>query len=135
MNFSKTASYSLNILSYMAVNVDFKMSATLLNKKLGIPYPYLRQILSGLSKNGFISSTKGRNGGFILSRPAENIFLYDIIEATDGTEGFSRCILGFTECPFNDHCAMHPVWEETRENLIAVLKGTSLKSISVKRIK
>ncbi len=58
MNFSKTASYSLNILSFMAINCENQMSAAYLTKKLKIPYPYLRQILSDLSKSGFIHSTR-----------------------------------------------------------------------------
>ncbi len=130
MNFSKTASYSLNILSYMATHEGSKMSATLLHEKLGIPYPYLRQILSNLSKNGFIESTRGRNGGFIFSRPVDEITLSDIIEATDGTDGFSTCLLGFTACPFNKHCAMHKIWEDTRDNIIKILRNTTLKNIS-----
>ena len=44
MNFSKTASYSLNILSFMATHEDAMMSAAFLHEKLHIPYPYLRQI-------------------------------------------------------------------------------------------
>jgi Rrf2 family protein len=114
----------------MATHEEVKMSASLLHEKLGIPYPYLRQILSNLSKNGFIKSTRGRNGGFVFSKPTEKIFLADIIESTDGIEGFSRCLLGFTECPFNDHCAMHSIWEKTRENIMNVLKETSLKKLA-----
>ena len=40
MNFSKTTSYSLNILSYMANHIDENMSAEFLHIKLGIPYQY-----------------------------------------------------------------------------------------------
>jgi Rrf2 family protein len=134
MNLSKTASYSLNILSYMAAHDEKKMSATFLNKTLHIPYPYLRQILSNLSKYGFIHSTRGRNGGFIFNRSTDTIYLADILEATDGMESFYRCILGFQECPFDNQCAMHTVWENTRNNIIKILKETSLKDISQKRI-
>ena len=133
MNFSKTTSYSLNILSYMATNEENHMSATLLHEKLKIPYSYLRQILTNLSKSGFIKSTRGRSGGFTFSKEKETIFLADIIEATDGLESLNRCILGFRECPFNNECQMHSVWESTRSNIIKVLKETSLADISGNR--
>lgn len=84
MNFSKTTLYSLNVLSYMALHVDIRMSASYLHEKLDIPYPYLRHVLKNLSKNGFISGLKGRSGGFVFSRNKSEIFLSDIIEATDG---------------------------------------------------
>jgi Rrf2 family protein len=131
MNFSKTASYSLNILSFMATHEDAMMSAALLYEKLHIPYPYLRQILLNLSKRGFIHSVRGRNGGYVFSRLKEEISLADIIDATDGMESLNKCILGFSECPFkNDGCSMHGIWEDTRNQIIKVLKETSLADIS-----
>lgn len=133
MNFSKTASYSLNILSFMAKYQEMKMSAAYLNKKLHIPYPYLRQILANLSKQGFIQSIKGRNGGFCFQRQIEKISLADIIDATDGLDSFRICILGFKECPFDNRCAMHDLWEATRDNFLCILKETTLKDIAEKR--
>lgn len=133
MNISKTATYSLNILSYMALNQDQMMSASFLNKKLNIPYPYLRQILANLSKSGFIKSIRGRNGGFIFSNSTNKISLFDILEATDGLETLSRCLLGFNQCPFDNNCAMHNTWEQTRSNIIKILKETSLINIAIKR--
>jgi Rrf2 family protein len=133
MNFSKTASYSLNILSYMATHEADQLSAASLHEKLGIPYPYLRQILMNLSKSGFIKSVRGRSGGFIFSKQKAEISLADIIEATDGLESLNQCLLGFTACPFNNSCSMHSIWEETRNNILKVLKETSLLDISKKR--
>ncbi len=129
MNFSKTASYSLNVLSYMAANEDKRMSATFLHKKLSIPYPYLRQVLRSLSRNGFIKSTKGRSGGFSFGRDKSEIFLSDIIEATDGMDSLNKCILGFSACPLDAECPMHSIWEVTRISVIKVLKETSLAQI------
>jgi Rrf2 family protein len=129
MNFSKTASYSINILSYMVVNGDARMSAKYLHDKLSIPYPYLRQVLRNLSHNGFIQSKRGRNGGFTFSKPKEEIFIADIIDSTDGLESLNNCILGFNKCPFDKQCSMHEVWEKTRNGIFKVLKETSLADI------
>jgi len=117
----------------MAVNQDTMMSASVLNKKLGIPYPYLRQILSNLSKSGFIKSIRGRNGGFIFSKSTDKISIADILEATDGLETLNRCILGFNQCPFDNQCAMHNTWEQTRNSIIKILKETSLNNLATKR--
>jgi Rrf2 family protein len=133
MNFSKTASYSLNVLSFMASNEDRKMSAAYLHEKLTIPYPYLRQVLTGLTKSGFIRSTRGRSGGFTFRKPKEQIYLADIIDATDGLDTLDKCILGFTSCPFNNQCSMHTLWDSTRNTLIKILKETSLADVMNKR--
>lgn len=133
MNFSKTASYSLNVLSYMAAHEDIKMSAAFLHEKLTIPYPYLRQVLTSLSRSGFIHSIRGRSGGFAFSKELREISLADIIEATDGLESLNKCILGFSDCPFNNECSMHSVWDATRSNILKVLKETSLADLVIKR--
>ncbi len=52
MNFTKTTSYSLNVLSYLAKHENVRMSAIYLHKKLDIPYSYLRQVLGWAYKEG-----------------------------------------------------------------------------------
>jgi Rrf2 family protein len=113
----------------MAKHEVTKMSARYLHEKLDIPYSYLRQILGRLSKNGFITSTRGRDGGFFLGKEVSAIFLSDIIDAIEGLDSFSRCIMGFRECPFGNLCAMHPVWVKMRSEILNVLDNTSLADL------
>jgi len=133
MNFSKTTSYSLNILSYMANHSDEKMSADYLHSQLDIPYQYLRQILTKLSKNGLINSIRGRRGGFELARDVSTIYIADIIEITEGLEGFNRCVLGFQKCPFENKCAIHDLWDDSRNNIMKILRETSLANLILKQ--
>ena len=133
MNFSKTTSYSINILSYMANHRDENLSADFLHSQLGIPYQYLRQILTNLSKNGLINSSRGRKGGFELARDVNTIFIADIIEITEGLDSFNICVLGFQTCPFDNKCAIHDLWEESRNNILKILKETSLANLILKQ--
>jgi Rrf2 family iron-sulfur cluster assembly transcriptional regulator len=129
MNFTKTTSYSLNVLSYMAQNDSVRMSAGYLHNELHIPYSYLRAVLGDLSKNRLVNGTKGRNGGFRLSRDRSQIFLAEIIEATEGLDSFNTCIMGFKKCPFNYGCFMHPVWIKIRSEILDLLRKTSLDNL------
>jgi Rrf2 family iron-sulfur cluster assembly transcriptional regulator len=113
----------------MATHEQHNMSATYLHQKLAIPYPYLRQVLTSLSKNGFIHSTRGRSGGFTLSKQKKEISLADIIDSTEGLESLNKCILGFKECPFSEQCTMHTIWENMRASLMKILKETSLADL------
>lgn len=133
MNLSKTTSYSLNVLSYMAQNREAICSANYLHEKLNIPHQYLRQLLTKLSKSGFIHSTRGRNGGFVFSKEISEIYVADIIESVEGLESFNKCILGFTDCPLDTHCSMHEFWEGTRDSIIKELKTTSLADLLMKK--
>jgi len=129
MKFSKTTSYAISVLSFMARHEEEKYSAKKLNEILEIPWPYLRQLLTSLSKSGFIYSTQGRHGGFQLNKPADQIFLAEIIDSVEGLKVLSTCIMGFKECPFDHTCAMHDVWEETRNSILLVLNQTTLDQL------
>ena len=129
MNFSKTTSYAISVLSFLAKHEGDKYSAKKLNEILEIPWPYLRQLLTNLSKSGFIFSTQGRNGGFQLNKPASQIALAEIIDSVEGLNVLGTCIMGFKQCPFDHTCAMHEVWEETRNNILKVLNNTTLDQL------
>jgi Rrf2 family transcriptional regulator, iron-sulfur cluster assembly transcription factor len=134
MNFSKTTSYSLNILTYLANHRNESMSAEFLHSQLGIPYQYLRQVLTKLSRAGFITSSRGRRGGFEITRDTATIYIADVIEAMEGLDGFNKCILGFQECPFDNRCVMHSIWDESRNNIFNILKQTSLAQLIKKEL-
>lgn len=129
MNFSKTTSYALSALSYLSDNEGDKYSAKQLHEILEIPWPYLRQLLTSLSKTGFIVSVQGRKGGFYLQRSAEEISLADIVDSVEGLDVLGTCIMGFNKCPFDHTCAMHETWEQTRESILKVLKNTTLAAL------
>lgn len=110
-----------------------RMSASHLHTQLNIPYSYLRTILGNLTRNHLVDSIKGRNGGFRLGRDKTDIYLADIIEATEGLDSFNKCLMGFSECPFDRECYMHPVWIRMKEEILNVLKKTSLSELLTKR--
>jgi Rrf2 family protein len=129
MNFSKTTAYALQVLDFLARNEKERFSAADLHRRLKIPRQYLRQLLTSLSKSGFIDSTRGRLGGFALSRESNSIFVADIIEAVEGLDVVNRCIIGLAECPFDGVCAMHEAWQAARAGVVQVLKSTSLAGL------
>lgn len=113
----------------MARNENQRMSASFIHAKLQIPYAYLRTVLNELARHDIITSSRGRNGGYRLGKDKSKIFLADIIEATEGLESFRKCFMGFDKCPFNYGCIMHPVWVRIREEILDLLKVTSLADL------
>ena len=52
--------------------------------RTALPQPYLEQILLALKGAGLVKSKRGVGGGYILARPASEIYLSEIISAVDG---------------------------------------------------
>ena len=53
---------------------------------LSVSDSYLKKILRKLVLAGIISSTPGKEGGYKLARPIEELTVYDIYAALEGTE-------------------------------------------------
>ncbi len=104
-------------------------SAHHLIKALSIPDKYLRQLLTTLSKAGFIKSIRGREGGYVLARNPDKIRLSDIIEVIDGMERYERCLLGFPSCSDDNPCSLHRKWAPLREQMLHFLRETTLDEI------
>lgn len=51
----------------------------------GLPRKFLAATLASMRSAGLLTSRRGGNGGFWLSRPAEQVTVADIICAVDGT--------------------------------------------------
>lgn len=110
----------------MAKNSSNQFSSKTLHQALDIPHQYLRVIMTELSKKGFISGEKGRNGGFVLIKNPDTIFIADIIDAIEGLDKIQKCIVGDTDCQFPNHCSLHDFWQDTRNEIIQKLKTTNL---------
>jgi len=53
-------------------------------ERQGIPKQYLDQLMLILKKAGLVESSRGRQGGYVLARPANRITLLEIVTALEG---------------------------------------------------
>jgi Rrf2 family iron-sulfur cluster assembly transcriptional regulator len=129
--FSRQCEYALQAILYLALKENGERVATHdLTKRLKIPYHFLGKILQSLTKKGLLSSEKGPRGGFSLAKPAEQITLYDIVDAIDGTEYTRSCVLGFPECSDKSPCSVHDSWTRMRESIHEMLAKKNLAQMA-----
>lgn len=129
MFLNKTTKYALSILAYMAHEPKTLYSAEFLHEELNILRRYLRQLLTDLSKHEFIISSRGRSGGFQLSKNAEKLSVADVIDSLEGLENYESCFFGIKNCINDKPCAMHKSWFDTREALLKTLHNTTLHDL------
>ncbi len=134
MKLSKTSEYALRILSYM-INSDLQVfSAKHLAEKLSIPDKYLRRLMTDMSKNGFIKSLQGRDGGYVFAKNADRIYLADVIDAVEGMDKYEGCILGHDKCSDDNPCSLHYSYAPLRDQEINFFYQTSIKALKNSKI-
>ena len=86
--------------------------------ELGLPDPYLEQLLGSLRRAGLVTTVRGAQGGYQLSRSSDFITVKHIIEAMEGPLNLSECV-GEKDhaCPRGDQCAAKGVWAYLTEQI------------------
>lgn len=128
MLINQTTKYALRILIEMASNSGQSYSARTLHQKLQIPQRYLMRLLTDLSKRKYILSQRGRNGGFVLAKNMDTVYLSDVIEDFEGLKKFEVCFFGNVNCS-RQHvspCAMHEPWRKAWKEINKALHENTI---------
>ena len=106
---SKKCKYALRAILHLAIvsNEENKKNNRDLAEELKLPTPYLGKILQELVPKQIISSVKGPNGGFYLTKENKQLPLIKVIEVIDGLSFFNTCGLGLSDCSDEQPCPIH----------------------------
>ena len=99
-----------------------------------VPRTFASQILSDLVRGGLAMSRAGREGGYRLSRPPEQINVLEVVEAAEGPLKAERCALGEGPCRWEDVCPLHETWTRATSQLAELLSGISLAEVAARDV-
>jgi len=100
-------------------------------ERQNISDPYLEQIIAVLRKDGLVSSVRGAQGGYFLSKDPKRITVGDIIRSLEGPLAPSECVLDDqdNECIRADYCVTRIIWEKIKESIDDVINSISLQDM------
>jgi Rrf2 family protein len=99
-----------------------------------IPLNFLLGILRELRNAHLVRSQRGRDGGYVLSRPASQIALADVIRAVDGPLANVRD-LSLQDLSYPGAAtALREVWMAVRGSLREVLEHVSVAELATGRL-
>lgn len=131
--FSKACGYAIRGLVEMAKNPDeLTWRVQDLAERTKTPAPFLAKTFQLLVKGRILKSAKGRKGGFTLAKPADEIFLIEIVEIIDGSALTQDCALGLSDCGDENPCPFHKHWGSIRKQLVDALSTETLSFLSKK---
>ncbi len=109
------------------------MTAQEIARLEGLGPEYVAKIMGALRMRGLVVSTRGAAGGYRLARPADQIGVWEAIEALGGEffpEGFCDCHPGRRrECVHLTDCSIRAVWRRVEGTLKAALNAISLEDL------
>jgi Rrf2 family protein len=106
-----------------------RLSGPAIARAMDIPPRFLPQIMGDLMRAGLVRSRAGRNGGYELARPTEEIDLLAIIEAVEGDSRRRTCVLRGGPCRRDGVCDVHDVFASGQDALLNRLAAASLRDV------
>ncbi|MDE3202588.1 MAG: Rrf2 family transcriptional regulator [Acidobacteriota bacterium] len=95
-----------------------------------IPQSFASQILGDLVRSDLATSRAGRDGGYRLTRPPEQISVLEVVEAAEGHLRAQRCALGDGPCRWDQVCPLHETWTKATARVREVLATTTLAELA-----
>ena len=117
-------------------NVKEPTSLTEISLRQGISIDYLEQIFSKLKKNNLVNSVRGPSGGYVLSKPPDEIKLLNIISAVDEKIKTVKCKKESKKgCNGKSiKCITHNLWDELETHINKFFEKNTLNDILFKEI-
>jgi len=131
MVFTSSTEYAIRAITHLALLSPGTLAgARAISRAESIPMPFLSKILQKLCRRKLVRSFKGLRGGYELARPAEQVTLQDLVQATNGDELEGRCVLGLAQCDGDRPCPLHDQWKEIRGQMVAMLGKTTIADLA-----
>ncbi len=135
MRITALEEYGLRCMLILAGN-DGKRSLTLpeIAEQEGVSISYAGKLLMILRQANMVISERGRNGGYVLARPAEDITIKDIFDAL-GEPMFSSAhcerYSGTSDsCVHEGDCVVKDIWSTLNSLIGDYLSEISLEKLS-----
>jgi Rrf2 family protein len=131
LKLTKKADYGLISLKHLALLKDGKTaSAKEIAEAYRIPAPILAKVLQKLSKDGFLVSEQGTNGGYRLSRDPRTMTALEVIRAIDGPIILTSCFTDHGECELAGKCSVREPLRKVHEGILRLLDGITIHDIT-----
>ena len=131
MQMTKYSDYSLRALIYLGLNRHRRCTIREIADAYGISENHLMKLIHQLGREGFIRTTRGKNGGLELAVPASEINLGSVFRATEGTLQLVECLAGQKKntCPIAGPCRLTGVLDEALQAFLDVLDQYTLEDM------
>lgn len=131
MILSTKGRYGLKIMYELALNYGKgPMSLKEIALRQQLSETYLEQLIVPLKKTGLVTSIRGAQGGYKLTKKPEEITVGQIIRTLEGPLAPSECVIDDEpECTRAEYCVTRLIWEKIMESINNVVDSITLNDM------
>ena len=131
MKVSTKGRYALRIMLDLAMHNSGELVPLKdIARRQGITLKYMEQIISPLSKAGFVQSLRGSSGGYRLARNPSDYTVGSILRVLEGPLAPTACLeTDVNECPRVDSCPTISFWNGLNKVINEYVDSVTLEAL------
>lgn len=127
MQLTRYTDYSLRVLIFLARKTDGLATVSEITDYYGVSRNHLVKVIHNLANKGFITTTRGRNGGMVLSRAPSEINLGDVVRNTEPNFNIAECFdVANNCCTITASCGLKSIFHEAQAAFLKVMDNRTL---------
>ncbi|MGD9913015.1 MAG: Rrf2 family transcriptional regulator [Rhizobiaceae bacterium] len=125
--------YALRMLIHLEINRGSPIRVADVADSFGISRNHLLKVALKLGKLGYLATTRGRTGGIMLARDAEDINLGEVIRHMEDGFDLTECMRRGGFCAITPACRLKGVVARALDAFLSVFDGFTLADIAAHR--
>lgn len=130
MQLDKFTDYALRILMTLAVRAPQRVPTSQIAALFDLSDHHLSKVATQLAREGFVTSERGRNGGLVLARSAEQISIGAVVRAMKRDDAVVECFGTNQSCLILPACGLRTPLAEAQEAFFATLDAYTLAEVT-----
>lgn len=133
MQLTKFSDYALRVLMLAAARGAERVTIEETAATFGISQGHLKKVVLALTRSGFLVGIKGRSGGFVLARKAEEINLGAVLRVTETGFALFECSHAGQPCPVLGPCRLPAVGRKAIAAFLDTFDQVTLADVALPR--
>jgi Rrf2 family protein len=125
---SQTVEYALRAIVTIANHDGRPCTAKRIAEITQVPSAYLSKLMQGLVRSGLVNSQRGLHGGFVLTKDASDLTIWEVLDAVEPIKRIAECPLGF-KSHGNELCPLHRRLDDAMEVVEQMFRETTIEEM------
>ncbi len=113
---------------------DQTIALSAISERQQISLSYLEQLFVQLRRANLVESQRGRSGGYVLARTADEITIAEIMSAVGEPIQMTRCAEVSDFCHGGQKCLTHDLWRALGTHILSFLSDVTLSDVLKKNV-
>lgn len=136
MKITYKGDYALKAILEMSLKYNKKLvTIHELAERADIPFKFLEQVLLELKKGGFVESKRGKEGGYFLTRPPNEITLGEVVRFIEGPIEPIPCAnadIVYKGCKDVYECVFKSIWVDVAKSISEIIDNVTFQDLCSK---